>query len=295
MKTVKIAKPLLVIVPVLLIALFLSGCGAQRQLAESPETGITLQYKMPADPGVIYKSSTNIKQSMELQGQVIDSDIESELDFTLEPKEEVDGDLLLEITIDSMAMNVMSPMAQFSADVDNVLGKSFVMKISGKGEELDVSGAESIQYSIAQTGNRSVAMNFQEFFPDLPEQKIKIGDTWTETDTITEKSETEDVTMILESQNQFAGIENIGGFDCVKIVSTMKGPRKGSQTTPAITLVTDGETEGTMILYFAWKEGLFVKSTMTSKVKSTVTASGAQNLSFPMDMEVTSNIEMLKK
>ncbi|UCG28247.1 MAG: hypothetical protein JSV24_02485, partial [Bacteroidales bacterium] len=141
----------------------------------------------------------------------------------------------------------------------------------------------------------SIAPNFQQFFPDLPEQKIKIGDIWTETDTISEISDTENVTTILESENRFEGIENIDGFDCVKIVSTVKGPRKGSQTTPAITLTTVGDAEGTMTWYFAWKEGLFVKSTTNTRIENTVTASGAQNLSFPMDMEVTSNVEMMKK
>jgi len=192
-------------------------------------------------------------------------------------------------------MFVRSPMMNISADVSGILGKRFKMDLSDKGEELDLSGAEPIKYSIAQAGSRSIALHFQEFFPDLPGKKIKIGDTWSETDTITEVSENEEVIMILESNNTFEGIENIGGYECVKIVSQLSGSREGSQSAQGITLTSEGDVEGVITWYFAYKEGIFVKSAMESTSPSTVSTSGAQTFTFPMNLKISSVVELLKK
>ena len=272
-----------------------SGCAAKKTLTESPETGLTLIYKLPAESGVYYTSRSDIKQGMEIQGQSIGADIEQVLAFDMKPVSVSEGTLTLDITLDTIGMSVTSPMVSFSADVSSILGKSFTMDLSDKGEELDLTQAESLKYSMAQSGERSIAMNFQTFFPDLPENKIKAGDSWIDTDTINESSETEEVVMYLHSNNTFEGVETVAGYECVKIVSLLSGPRNVNQETQGVTLVTEGEVKGTLTWYFAFKEGIFVKSVMISSSQSTVTASGAQNISFPMSMEIKSVIEISEK
>ena len=186
-------------------------------------------------------------------------------------------------------------MVNMSADVSGVLGKRFSMDLSEKGDELDLSGAEPIKYSIGPEGSRSIALNFQTFFPDLPEQKIKIGDRWSETDTINEISETEEVVMVLQSNNTFEGLENIGGYDCMKIVSQLRGPRNGTQNLQGMTVTSKGEVEGVMTWYFAYKEGLYVKSVMESIDTSAVSISGPQAFTFPTTQKTNSVVEMSKK
>lgn len=274
---------------------YLGGCAAKKPLAESPETGLTLTYKLPQKAGLYYLTENNIGQSMEIQGQSIGADIEQILGFEMKPVSAAEGKLTLDITLDTLGMFVRSPMMNISADVSDAIGKRFNMDISEKGKELDLSGAEPIQYSIAQAGNRSVALHFQEFFPDLPEQKVKIGDTWAETDTIREVSENEEVVMILESNNTFEGIEDVGGYECVKIVSRQSGSRNGKQSAQGVELTMEGSVEGVITWYFAYKEGIFVKSTMESTSPSTVSTSGAQTFSFPMDLKINSVVQVSEK
>jgi hypothetical protein len=273
----------------------LAGCAAKKPLAESPETGLTLSYKLPQETGLYYISKSDINQTMEIQGQSISADIEQVMAFDMEPLSASDDKLTLDITLDTLGIAVKSAMMNISADVKEVLGKRFSMILSDKGEELDLSGAEPIKYSMAQAGSRSIALNFQEFFPDLPAQKIKIGDTWSETDTINEISETEEVVMILESTNTFEGIENVGGYECVKIVSQIHGPRNGTQNAQGITLTTKGDVEGVMTWYFAYKEGFFVKSIMESTAESSISTSGAQTFTFPMTQKINSVVEISEK
>ena len=291
----KLVQKILILLVVSIPVILMPGCAAKKTIAESPETGITLKYKLPGDPGLYYTTRSDIKQEMNIQGQVIGANIEQVMAFELNPVAIDDGKMTFNITMDTLEMDVKSPMANFSANTANVLGKSFNMVLSDTGEELDLSEAESLEYSIAQAGNRSVALNFQTFFPDLPDQKIKIGDTWMETDTITEESDTEEVLMILTSNNRFEGMETVEGYECVKVVATLSGPRTGIQNAQGVTLKTEGEVEGTMTWYFAFKEGIYVKSVMDSSSESTITASGAQNISFPMKMDIQSVVEVAKR
>lgn len=277
------------------VIFFLAGCAAKKPLAESPETGLTLSYTLPREAGLYYRSESYIKQTMEIQGQSIGADIEQIMAFDMKPVSISEGKLTLDIILDTLGMSVKSPMMNISADVSETLGKHFNMVLSDKGKELDLSGAEPIKYSIAQAGSRSIALNFQDFFPNLPGKKIKIGDTWSETDTINEVSETEEVVMILESNNVFEGIENVAGYECVKIVSRISGSRNGTQSAQGITLTSEGDVEGVMTWYFAYKEGLYVKSTMESTTPSTVSTSGAQTFTFPMNMKINSVVELSKK
>jgi hypothetical protein len=277
------------------VIFFLASCAAKKPLAERPETGLTLSYKLPPETGLYYVSQSDINQAMEFQGQSLSADIEQVMTFTMEPISASEGKLTLDITLDTLGISIKSPMVNMSADVKEVLGKRFSMDLSDKGEELDLSGAEPIKYSIAQAGSRSIALNFQTFFPDLPAQKIKIGDTWSETDTISEVSEMEEVIIILESNNTFEGIETVGGHECVKVVSQLSGPRNGTQNAQGITLTSKGDVEGVMTWYFAYKEGLFVKSIMESVDKSTVSTSGAQTFTFPMTQKINSIVEISEK
>jgi hypothetical protein len=114
-------------------------------------------------------------------------------------------------------------------------------------------------------------------------------------DTIREDSENEEVLLVLRSENTFEGMETIHGYECAKIVAQLSGPRIGKQTVQGVTLTTEGEIAGTMTWYFAIQEGIFVKSVMDSSSESTITATGAQNISFPMNMIVKSTVEASKK
>ena len=61
--------------------LFLTGCAAKKPLAESPETGLTLSYKLPPETGLCYVMKSDIVQSADFLGQTINGDIRQVLTF----------------------------------------------------------------------------------------------------------------------------------------------------------------------------------------------------------------------
>jgi len=152
-----------------------------------PQTGLILQYRMLENQVLKYQLSIEQIQNMEIMGQIVETQTDAKTEFSVQPKGKKENNHQLWVTIDSMALNIDSPQGPFSPDMSSVIGKSFDMTLSPLGKELDMAGAKSIQYDLGPAGKRSVLSNFQATFPDLAGVPLKIGDTWTTEDMITEE------------------------------------------------------------------------------------------------------------
>ncbi len=280
---------------VVLVVAFLSG-GAVKKGDQwgDPETGLILQYRMPVDQILKYHSSEESNQRIEIMGQTLDIEANSKTAFSVKAKGQKGGNHQLEITIDSMSMSVISIEGEYSPDLSSVIGKSFDMTLSPLGKELELSGAESIRYELPTEGKLSIESNFQAIFPNLAGRSVKIGDTWTSTDTITEKNESGEVQHNLESVHTLKGFETVDGMECVKITAEVTGTLKGAGEQQGMDLVFEGEIKGTDTWYFAYKKGIFVKMISTGVVESSIELSGSQDMSIPMTQEFNEEIKLVK-
>ncbi len=282
-------------ISVFLVFCFLAGCAAKiGDLWGDPTTGLILQYRMPDDQILKYQASGEVNQNLEVMGQSVDVEINSASVFSVKSKGPKKDNHQLGITIDSMSTDIISMEGELSADMSAVIGKSFDMTLSPLGKELELSGAESIKYDLGPEGKRSVKSLFQAIFPDLADRPVKIGDTWTSTDTITEKSENNESIVHLESVNTLKGFETVDGMECVKITAEITGKTEGKTVQQGMDLISEGEMKGTATWYFAYKEGIFVKMITKGSAESTITVSGPQNMSIPMMLEVKEEVKLVK-
>lgn len=280
---------------VVLVVTFLAG-GAVKKGDQwgDPETGLILQYRMPVDQILKYHSSEESNQRLEVMGQTIDVEANTKTAFSVKSKGLKGDNHLLGITIDSMSMSIVSSEGELSPDLSSVIGKSFDMTLSPLGKELELSGAESIQYELPTEGKTSIASDFQAIFPNLAGRSVKIGDTWTSTDTITEKSESSEVQINLESVHTLKGFETIDGMECVKITAEVTGTLKGAGEQQGMDFAIEGEMKGTDTWYFAYKKGIFVKMISTGVVESSIEVIGAQDMFIPMTQEFKGEIKLVK-
>ncbi len=168
------------------------------------------------------------------------------------------------------------------------------MVMSRLGKELDLSGAESIKYNLGQAGERDLASNFQAIFPDLADKPVKIGDTWTSKDTITEKIGSGEIKISLESLNTLAGFETVDELECAKITANITGSLEGAGQQMGADLAFKGDIEGSETWYFAYKEGLFVNQKIDVITKGTVNVLGPQEMSIPMAQNMKFEIKLIK-
>lgn len=286
-------KTLSLAVSIVLIIGALSGCAAKKPVWGDTRTGLILAYRMSADTPLKYSQSASQVQNMEVMGSTVKVTTSKEIGFSAQPGSLDGSNHTLGITIDSMTLSIESPQGNLSPDLGEIPGRSFDLVLSPLGKEIDLSGAESIEYDLGPSGKRNLSTDFQSFFPDLADRPVRIGDSWTTNDTITEKSERGEVRIEIENVNKLNGYETIDGMECARIVADVTGTITGNGNEGGMEMTFDGKMSGTATWYFAFQEGLFVKNTTEIHSDSTITISGPQNMTIPSSQELTFESRLL--
>ena len=275
-----------VLVLVILVIAILAGCAAKRPFWGDPTTGLILQYLMPENQVLKYQTSMETTQSFEIRGQQVEAETNQTSVFTVTSKGQKGDNHQLNITIESMNVSITSPQGKLSPDMSSVIGKSFDMTLSFLGKELDLSGAEAIQYDMGPGGKRSIASGFQTIFPDLAGRPVRFGDSWTTTDAISDKSGNVEISFSFENVNTLEGFETVNGLECVKITAAVTGTLDGKGTQGGVDLTFEGDIEGSYTWYFAYKKGLFIKDIFEGFTKGTATVTGPQYMTIPMTQKI---------
>jgi len=261
--------------------------------ASASKDGLKLEYNFPEGKSLSYSNVTNIAQTMDYNGQSMQANVLAVLACTVTGKGKENGNLKLEVKIDTMKQQVESPQGSAGGLLNDAMGKSFNMTLSVSGKEIDLSDAEKIPVT-TESVQTNAAQSFLDYFPDLPLNALKPGDTWVSNDTVKTKSGTLSMTSIIRADNKYEGIENIDGFDCAKITSTFTGTREQTAQTMGMDVATSGSLTGTSELFFAVKEGYYIKISSRAKMTGTIEIGGAQNISMPLVADMIT-VNRLKK
>jgi len=272
----------------------LAGCTAKTApVYGDPQTGIILQYQMPEGQVLKYDSWGETHQVSDVMGQTIEADISSKTVFTVNSKGQQENNHQLTITIDDMDLKVQSTQGELDPDMSTVIGKSFDMVFSSLGKEVELIGADAIEYDMGPEGTRNISVGFQDIFPNLADRPVKIGDTWPDESTITEKTDTGEAIIHFSGVNTLVGFETIDDVECVKVTAEGTGTIESRGEQQGVELVTTGEIKGTVTWYFAYKEGIFIKQMMEGTVEGTVDVP-SQGVEIPFTRESTSEIKLVK-
>lgn len=291
MKTLTTIKSVSIFIVFFIFIISFSAFTIIKNEMPGPKDPVKLVYNMPQGKIISYDMSTVVAQAMDINGQSMNVLIENSLSFKMKMLGKTDSNLKLEITIDSLSMKVDSPMGGSTASkIKDVEGKVFNMLISQYGKEIDYSEAAKIEYSIEGAASGNLSQSFSSIIPDLPEKAVNPGYTWTKSDSIINKTSVGQSSQIFQSENKFEGLENINGIECAKITSTMTGTMQTTAQNQGMDIFYSGPFQGSVTLYFAVKEGYFVKQESVTRMSGTVDVSGAQSMSFPITMDTTTKL-----
>jgi hypothetical protein len=180
-------------------------------------------------------------------------------------------------------------------DTSPVIGKTFDLTISPLGKELEYSGIDStMMISMGQAGNRSIKDLFRNPLQDLPDHPVKIGDSWMDIDSITTPQGGLDITIKRESNLTFTGFEQVEGIECAKITVKGTGTIDGSGQQMGMDVALEGDLEISGTLFFAYKKGLFVKTTTETFTEMTAALSGQMNMTIPITQESKSEVNLIQ-
>jgi len=239
----------------------LTGCAAKTGACAwgDLDTGLILEYRMSSGDVTSYRFTSDVNQTMEIQGQSVLIESGEVLSFSVEPKGAKDGVHALGITIDGLTVTVSSPRGEIEADTENVVGESFDMTLSKLGAEGGLPDPDVLQYTVGPDGPKSIITGFSVIFPDLPEGPITIGGTWPTTVEVVEESDQGNAVITIHAVNTLEGFETVDGLECAKIATVLTGTIEGGGIQQGAEWTMLSHMEGGGTWYFAYREGILVR------------------------------------
>jgi len=273
----------------------LSGCAGTCGVKSEKVRGTTLEYKMDGGEALSYRQTSDMVQTMEVQGQSIPVQSVEALEFSVVPDGKDGGLLRLGVTVDNMSIVVSSPQGDLDTEAADVVGRGFEMTLSKLGEEGGLPDSETLVYTIESQGERSLVPMFGVMFPDLPEHPVEVGDTWPALLTMHEDTGGAEVLLVMDAVNTVEGFEEFGGYDCVKISSVLDGTIEASGKQEGVDWTMASESEGTGVWYFAHKEGIVVSDVTdgTAHGAITVDVPGGPT-EIPVTRSFTMSLELIE-
>jgi len=278
-----------------MIALII-GCAAKKPFWGDEKTGFILNYRLAPDGVWKYQSTSNQAMNMEQMGRTIETDTKSVTHYTVKGKGlDEQKNLLATVFIDTMSIVTKGMGRENKPDLSAFIGKSFGLTFSSDGKELEFPGADSltVDFGMMGGGKQNVRSFFRSIVPDLPKNPIKIGETWTDKDTTTMKQSGMDININVESINTLEAKETVADIECFKITTKSKGTLDGEGQQMGMDLTFEGDLEGKSTWYFAYKKGIFVKSSSENFMEGTIAVSGQTNMTMPITQETKAEVELV--
>jgi hypothetical protein len=260
----------------------------------SSDSSIKLVYTYPANQPVRYYTESKIIQTMDIMGQSMQVNINSVFGCTIKATGTTDNNLNLEVTVDTIGQSTESPMGSSGGGIMEVKGKVFNIVINPTGKSVDISEAKNIVYNIEGSGESNMSETFINFFPVLPENPIRPGDTWNSTDSVNTKTSSTSVKMSMTSENKMEGFENIDGTECAKISAILSGERVMDVNSQGMDIHIKGPFTGTATFFFSLKDGYFVKQIVNSKMNGEIEMTSPEAVTFPVVMDINAVNEVQK-
>jgi hypothetical protein len=139
----------------------------------------------------------------------------------------------------------------------------------------------------------NVSDDFKAFFPNLPEEPVKIGDRWSTTQYLKDMAFNSAQKIVLESVHTLTAVETIDGMECAKITTVMHGMLEelGERMTRTPEMVA--RLDGTGTWYVAYQEGLLVRTSMTLRGSGEMKSGEFQGMPRPMAQVMTIDSRLL--
>ena len=270
----------------------LSGCAGT---CGTSATGVMLEYRMDEGDVLAYRQSSDMVQTMEVQGQSIPIESNEALEFSLLVNGRNKGLHDLTVTVDGVSVVASTPQGSTEAEASDAIGQSFDMTLTSLGKEGGLPENDEFVYSMEPQGDRSLIPMFSEMFPDLPDHPIEIGDTWPAVLKMDDDTGGTNLSVVIEAVNTLVGFEEFRGYECAKITSVLSGTIEGSGRQNGANWILTSDNNGTGVWYFAYKDGILVSdiSEGTATGSITVTAPNGE-VTMPVTRVYTMSTELVR-
>lgn len=205
-----------------------------------------------------YGYSFDIKRIQEVRGteREIDRKTEAVIDYGIGDVDE-NGNLVVTLKFDSLTMWAKNPEREYFGDTRKSIGVPVHFTLNKRGKVIKSEGLEDLP-TVPELNLRG-EWDLVSFFFQLPEERVKMGDTWTGEWMWEPISSSGTRKNVFQTTYQLVDEVRKNGFDCLKIKTTTKEIVSGKSRYGNREIETSGEIDLTGEIYFAYKEGILVE------------------------------------
>jgi len=253
-----------------------------------------LTYKMKKGTTLNYTMDSKMESLLEVMGSENESTAQSKakIKITLEG-ENKDGNLTYVMVYESMVIEWLSSVMDSTfKDPAGLIGRRVRKTITPNGDQIEFVELDSIKLGmLAQGGGFS---SEREFFPNLPENELKMGEKVSMTDV--DSLNSFGGTVVSKSDMEFTllGKEKKLGYDCLKIDVKGTVNVEGDGFMQGMKIFIEGDGDFQRMIYFAPKEGLLVAAENQTDMEMTAAFTGQMSMTIPITQSVKSNITLVK-
>ena len=142
-----------------------------------------------------------------------------------------------------------------------------------------------VDFSHLGGGKTTIGALFDNPFPDLPADTVRIGESWSGMGDYIQGQRGMNVTVKTKSQSTLQGIETRFGIECVKIITQIQGTMDGSGKQMGMDMVFEGDMENTTTWYFDPEQGVLVDMISDQLMEGTIAVAGQVDMAVPMTQE----------
>jgi len=257
------------VVPVAFFAF--SGCTALK--STGGKTGTELTYQMNPGQSFTMKAESSNELITEQMGQEVKVNMKGGSDNTFRIlNTNSDGTLQCEMEFISMKQSMSTPMGENETDYSTWIGKKVMFNLSPAGGVSGFSGFELLPELTASTGEKVtgnlIQKSLQNEFFKLPDQPVKMGETWTVLDSLEIPYADSKLKQKETTVYKIAERTKYEGLDCIRIEAVSKAKISGEFVQQGMQIEMTRETTANSVIYFAIEKGMYIS------VETTSTANG---------------------
>ena len=283
------------------VFVLLNCAGKKPPVWGNAETGYLLSYRPAAGDFYQYQRTMHGVNTSERGGQSFENMSDQVFGFQLET-ESVDSLITFVLTVDTMSFIMEHSRGTMAVDYGEINGKQVRVSFTPQGEKKEVALIDSLptpqMSGRPMPGDPKDRLGVHLF--KLPDRPLKIGDSWTETkiDTSTRNDSTRQSTFtsITDGTTKYSvvGEEVKMGMDCLHLKLETKSILESIGSMRGTEINTEGESEGTSHVWFAYKNGILVEYSSKSFYEGTTAYSGQMSGTSPSTNESESALKLVK-
>lgn len=277
-------------------AAVIPACSASGGIDKNTE--YVLEYKSAGFSDLEYTADYDWKAAMEMQGQPMNADWLFTFLYSIDGKA-AGGEKgsLTTVTYENVDAKMIMALGQQKFDTRHINGTSFDMEISPKGCWLSFPEPDQLprlDMGSMAGGELDLTFLLKYNFPALPDFPVKCMDAWSEMFQRTWIEGSIPVTAEIKATHTYVDVENIEGYDCLKIESTYTAVVDGSADQHGSNWLYQGKLEGTATWYFTLEQGFVVLASYTESTTGTITSQGENAMEVPINQTISIEIELAK-